>query len=143
MKDMPRNFPPDQKLPNIKCMMYVCMYVCMYGSMYVCMYVCMERPSRIELGNCTYTTWSPGRAYDKESAKGRVAESVVTLLRRNEPSKDLVSQSLSSKLTCERERWLKRLLISCSQLRTRSRERERERSVHKAIDLLLTAHSSQ
>ena len=33
----------------------------------------------------------------------RVAESVVTLLRRNEPSKDLLSQSLSSKLTCERE----------------------------------------
>ena len=68
----------------------------------------------------------------------RVAESVVTLLRRNEPSKDLVSQSLSSKLTCERERWLTRLLNSCSQLRARSRER----SAHKALDLLLTAHSA-
>ena len=69
----------------------------------------------------------------------RVAESVVTLLRRNEPSKDLVSQSLSSKLTCERERWLKRLLNSCSQLRARSRER----SAHKALELLLTARSRE
>ena len=33
----------------------------------------------------------------------RVAESVATLPRRGEPSKDLVSQSLSSKLTCERD----------------------------------------
>ena len=56
----------------------------------------------------------------------RVAGSVAPLHRRCEPSKDLVSQSLSSKLTCERERWLKRLLNSCSQLRTRSRERERD-----------------
>ena len=78
----------------------------------------------------------------------RVAESVVTLLRRNEPSKDLVSQFLSSKLTCEREMaqkalellltaqnaferererdQLTRLLTSCSQLTARSRERERE-----------------
>ena len=33
----------------------------------------------------------------------RVAESVAPLHRRCEPSKDLVSQSLSSKLTSERE----------------------------------------
>ena len=33
----------------------------------------------------------------------RVAKSVATLPRRGEPSKDLVSQSLSSKLTCERD----------------------------------------
>ena len=76
--------------------------------------------------------------------ESRVAESVVTLLRRNEPSKDLVSQSLSSKLTCEREMaqkalellltaqnaiererdQLTRLLNSCSQLTARSKERE-------------------
>ena len=68
----------------------------------------------------------------------RVAESAAPLHRRCEPSKDLVSQSLSSKLTCERERWLKRLLNSCSQLRARSRER----SAHKALELLLTAHSA-
>merc|ERR1711936_1201839 len=81
-------------------------------------------------------------------ARNRVAESVVTLLRRNEPSKDLVSQSLSSKLTCEREMaqkaldllltaqnaferererdQLTRLLNSCSQLTARSRERGRD-----------------
>ena len=90
----------------------------------------------------------------------RVTESVVTLLRRNEPSKDLVSQSLSSKLTCEREMaqkalellltaqnafererdQLTRLLTSCSQLTARSRERER--SAHKALELLLTAQSA-
>ena len=50
----------------------------------------------------------------------RVAESVVTLLRRNEPSKDLVSQSLSSKLTCEREMAQKALELAF--------EREREMS---------------
>jgi len=33
----------------------------------------------------------------------RVAESVIPLHRRCEPSKDLVTESLSSKLTCERE----------------------------------------
>ena len=83
------------------------------------------------------------REYTKNYLFCRVAESVVTLLRRNEPSKDLVSQSLSSKLTCEREMaqkalellltaqsafererdQLTRLLNSCSQLRARSRER--------------------
>ncbi len=80
------------------------------------------------------------RLFYSRSGKGadiRVAESVVTLLRHNEPSKDLVSQSLSSKLTCEREMaqkalellltaqnafererdQLTRLLNSCSQLR--------------------------
>ena len=71
-----------------------------------------------------------------------------------------MSQSLSSKLTCEREMaqkalellltaqnaferererdQLTRLLNSCSQLTARSRER----SAHKALDLLLTAHSA-
>ena len=49
----------------------------------------------------------------------RVAESVATLPRRGEPSKDLVSQSLSSKLTCERE------------------------MAQKALELLLTAQSSE
>ena len=70
----------------------------------------------------------------------RVAESVVTLLRRNEPSKDLVSQSLSSKLTCEREMAQKALeLLLTAQ---NAFERERERSAHKALELLLTAHSA-
>ena len=68
----------------------------------------------------------------------RVAKSAVPLYQRYDSSKDLVSQSLSSKLTCERERWLKRLLNSCSQLRARSRER----SAHKALELLLTAQSA-
>jgi len=72
----------------------------------------------------------------------KVVKTVATLASRGEPSKDLVSQSLSSKLTCEREMaqkalgllltaqsaferdQLTRLLNSCSQLRARSRERE-------------------
>ena len=73
------------------------------------------------------------------SSVPRVAESVVTLLRRNEPSKDLVSQSLSSKLTCEREmaqKALDLLLTAHSAF-----EKERERLAHKALELLLTAHS--
>ena len=41
----------------------------------------------------------------------------------------------------KREKYgLTRLLASCSQLTARSRERER--SAHKALDLLLTAHSA-
>ena len=92
--------------------------------------------------------------------RSRVAESVVTLLRRNEPSKDLVSQSLSSKLTCEREMAQKalELLLTAQNAFEREREissqgswplahssqrvRERERSAHKALELLLTAQSA-
>ena len=54
----------------------------------------------------------------------RVAESVVTLLRRNEPSKDLVSQSLSSKLTCEREMAQKALELLLTAQNAFERERE-------------------
>ena len=72
----------------------------------------------------------------------RVAESVVTLLRRNEPSKDLVSQSLSSKLTCEREMAQKALELLLTAQNAFERERERERSAHKALELLLTAQSA-
>ena len=68
----------------------------------------------------------------------RVAESVATLPRRGEPSKDLVSQSLSSKLTCEREMAQKALEL----LLTAHSAFERERSAHKALDLLLTAQSA-
>ena len=70
----------------------------------------------------------------------RVAESVATLPRRGEPIKDLVSQSLSSKLTCEREMAQKALeLLLTAQ---NAFERERERSAHKALELLLTAQSA-
>ena len=55
-----------------------------------------------------------------------------------EPSKDLVSQSLSSKLTCEREMAHKALEL----LLTAQNAFERERSAHKALELLLTAHSA-
>ena len=41
--------------------------------------------------------------HDDDDCFARVAESVAPLHRRCEPSKDLVSQSLSSKLTCERK----------------------------------------
>ena len=68
----------------------------------------------------------------------RVAESAVTLLRRNEPSKDLVSQSLSSKLTCEREMAQKALEL----LLTAQNAFERERSAQKALELLLTAQGA-
>ena len=51
-----------------------------------------------------------------------------------------MSQSLSSKLTCEREMAQKALeLLLTAQ---NAFERERERSAHKALDLLLTAHSA-
>ena len=81
-------------------------------------------------------------------------------LRRSEPSKDLVSQSLSSKLTCEREMAQKalELLLTAQNAFEREREissqgswplahssqrvRERERSAHKALELLLTAQSA-
>ena len=67
----------------------------------------------------------------------RVAESVAPLHRRCEPSKDLVSQSLSSKLT-ERERSAHKALEHL----LKARSRERERSAHKALELLLTAQSA-
>ena len=54
----------------------------------------------------------------------RVAESVVTLLRRNETSKDLVSKSLSSKLTCEREMAQKALELLLTAQNAFERERE-------------------
>ena len=64
------------------------------------------RPSGYQCTRYQCTRYQCTRCTKKTKTKSavlRVAESVVTLLRRNEPSKDLVSQSLSSKLTCERE----------------------------------------
>ena len=54
----------------------------------------------------------------------RVAESVAKLPRRSEPSKDLVSQSLSSKLTCEREMAQKALELLLTAQNAFERERE-------------------
>ena len=56
-------------------------------------------------------------------------------MKCGEPSKDLVSQSLSSKLTCEREMAQKALEL----LLTAQNAFERERSAHKALELLLAA----
>ena len=64
----------------------------------------------------------------------RVALSVVPRYRRYEPSKGLVSQSLSWKLTCEREMAHKALAHSSECVR------EGEIWAHKALGLLLTAH---
>ena len=61
----------------------------------------------------------------------RVALSVVKRYRPYEPSKGLVSQSLSSKLTYERERWLTRLLLRAQNAF------ERKRSAHKAQNMTL------
>ena len=62
----------------------------------------------------------------------RVALSVVARYRRYEASKGLVSQSLSSKLTCERE-------MAHKAQNAFKRALSRERSAHKALELLLTA----
>ena len=64
--------------------------------------------------------------------QSRVALSVVLRYRRYEPSKGLVSQSLSSKLTCERE-------MAHKAQNAFKRALSRERSAHKALELLLTA----
>ena len=56
--------------------------------------------------------------------ESKVAESAATLPRRGEPSKDLVSQSLSSKLTCEREMAQKALELLLTAQNAFERERE-------------------
>ena len=55
----------------------------------------------------------------KAMALNRVAENAVKRYRRYEPSSGLVSQSLSSKLTCEREMAHKALAHSSECVRER------------------------
>ena len=75
-----------------------------------------------DCGNCGDSR--DGRELQYMTDVCRVAESAATLPRRGEPSKDLVSQSLSSKLTCERDMAQKALELLLTAQNAFERERE-------------------